>query len=345
MFLAAGDIDLKRKENVMSLLQRTIENRFDKAQGILDIMDWALFSFLIGCGDIYYVDSNNGSDSYDGRSQLRAKATLDAGHNLMSANDVLLVMPGHAETLTGAADITFDTAGVRILCLGDGDKRATFTVATDNNEAAPILISADDVVFKGSRIKGGKTGGSKTAISISGSYVSLEDMEFVETANTLELGVADGFGIITIDDSAAAVTNITLKNIKTSLASGGNDESFLALNDGSNGLSHLRIENCDIFGTFADGVLQLDAGTNPLTFPLIKGSVLLNDLATGGAGACVQVDAGDALIMIDSHALSADGDAEPISNDAASYLSNTFTCEAGAYGLTSVNGSATDWSS
>ena len=299
-----------------------------------------------GTGNVYYVDSNVTVEG-DGSNWGNAKDTLDEAFALCTANngDVILVAQGHAESLAGAADVTADLIGVTVIGLGNGDNVPTFTVATDSNEAAPVKITANNVTLCNLRFVGGKTGGSQDAIEIAANYATIDRCEFVETVNTKELAVANNYGIITILDTAAAITNVTISNCQFHLASGGNNESAIALTDASNGVTHVKVLNCFINGTFADGAIQWDQGTNPLTDAVVANSTIINDLATGGVGACISIDSGDAVIIVNCTIGSADGDKEPISDDAASYLINTWTCEAGAYGLTSVNGSATNWGS
>lgn len=91
-------------------------------------------------GQYFYVDSNNGSDGNDG-SRDAPLATVDAAVNKCtdSKGDVIVVEPGHAETISAASGIDLDVIGVRVACLGEGAERPTFTFsATD----ATITIAA-----------------------------------------------------------------------------------------------------------------------------------------------------------------------------------------------------------
>lgn len=96
-------------------------------------------------GNCYYVDSVNGDDGNDGTSWDESVATLDYAIGLCTANngDRIYLAPGHAETLTGASDITIDIAGLEIVGVGVGNDRAKFTFGTD--VGASIVISAASV--------------------------------------------------------------------------------------------------------------------------------------------------------------------------------------------------------
>lgn len=91
-------------------------------------------------GSTFYVDSVTGSDNDSGKTPAQAKATIDAAIGLCTANkgDVIYILPGHAETVT-ATSIAYDVAGVRIIGLGQGLSRPTFTFGA---AAATITVSA-----------------------------------------------------------------------------------------------------------------------------------------------------------------------------------------------------------
>lgn len=82
-------------------------------------------------GNIIFVDSNAASGG-NGLSPEAAVLTIDAAIGLCTANngDVIVVMEGHAETLTAAAGIDADVAGISIIGLGNGSDRPQITLGT-----------------------------------------------------------------------------------------------------------------------------------------------------------------------------------------------------------------------
>lgn len=95
---------------------------------------------ILSFGDIYYVDSVNGSDTANsGTEPDDALATIDAGVNKCTADngDVIFVLPGHSEAST--ASIAMDVAGVSVIGLGVGSKRP---VVTSGNATAAVIMSA-----------------------------------------------------------------------------------------------------------------------------------------------------------------------------------------------------------
>lgn len=102
---------------------------------------------ISGRGNYYYVDSAVAGS--DGRSPQTALGTLDAAFALCTANqgDVIVVMPNHAETITGAGGISHDVAGVSVIGLGVGQQRPRFLM--DGATTVTYLISAADAFVSG----------------------------------------------------------------------------------------------------------------------------------------------------------------------------------------------------
>lgn len=95
---------------------------------------FSILSLLETPGSTFYVSSATGTDAAGyGTTPNSPTATLDYAIGLCTANkgDVIVLLPGHAETTTA---IALDVAGVRIVGLGFGASRPTLTstaAATD----------------------------------------------------------------------------------------------------------------------------------------------------------------------------------------------------------------------
>ena len=95
-------------------------------------------------GKDIYVDSVTGNDTSDGLTPDRPLATLDAAFAQCDADKgyQIFVLPLHAETVTGAAGIAHDVAGVSVYGLGRGGQRPTFLM--DGSTAVTYKITAND---------------------------------------------------------------------------------------------------------------------------------------------------------------------------------------------------------
>lgn len=98
-------------------------------------------------GNTYYVNSGhaNASNNNDGLSTARPLATLDGAIGKCTANhgDRIIVMPNHAETITGAGGITADVAGISIIGLGVYNQRPRFLM--DAGTTVTFVVNTADV--------------------------------------------------------------------------------------------------------------------------------------------------------------------------------------------------------
>lgn len=97
-------------------------------------------------GNHWFLHSGTGTDGggKSGKTKDEPLATLDNALGKMKANndDVLHIMPGHSETITGAGGITLDMAGSTIIGHGRYDRRPTFLI---DGAAASMLVTAANV--------------------------------------------------------------------------------------------------------------------------------------------------------------------------------------------------------
>lgn len=104
-------------------------------------------------GNVFYVDSATGTSTGPGWTPHNAYSTIDAAVGACTANngDVILVMPGHVETISAAGGLAIDVAGVTIIGLGRGQKQAKldFTTAA----TATCTMSANDCVLDNFQIE------------------------------------------------------------------------------------------------------------------------------------------------------------------------------------------------
>ncbi len=109
-------------------------------------------------GAVYYVDSANGSNAYDGTFNWpKASVGYLFINDIVRAGDIVICKPGHVETLAAASAL--DIAGVCIIFDGEGTSKAyidlTATGAYLNITGAgtslinPKFVTAIDAVAKG----------------------------------------------------------------------------------------------------------------------------------------------------------------------------------------------------
>lgn len=99
-------------------------------------------AFWVGNGATILPGNVGGSDGNTGTYQ-RPFATLEYAFSKCAANvgDVIFIKPGHAESITSATALNFDTAGVAVIGLGQGSNRPTFTFTTANTATIPVTAN------------------------------------------------------------------------------------------------------------------------------------------------------------------------------------------------------------
>lgn len=148
---------------------------------------------LLTFGNIWYVSSVNGSDSNVGNSPATAFATLNQARSQATANngDVIFLLPGHTETIVGAAGVLISKAGLTIIGIGNGTLRPTFSFTTA--AAASFDITAANTTIQNCIFSCAIN--AQTAMSnVSASDVSFFDCDFVLATAT---GVSTILGILT----------------------------------------------------------------------------------------------------------------------------------------------------
>jgi len=220
-------------------------------------------------GSYFFVDSNTGSAANDGLGPSSALNTVDNAINKCTANksDVIVVMPGHAETVT-ATSIALDIAGVQVVGLGTGLKRPVFTYGA---AAATITVSAANCAWRNCH------------------FIA----NFADVASAFTLGAAKDFTL----DSCTFVDNASNLNFKSIVVTGTTDNATDGLNVLSNywwGLATSPDAFISILGDtdrakIADNVVNMAATNNvghflTITADTLRGAqILRNFLQVVGA--------------------------------------------------------------
>lgn len=191
-------------------------------------------------------------------------ATIDyaIGQCTADRGDIIFVKAGHSETITAAAGIDADVAGIAIIGLGSGRNRPTinFTTAT----AADIDIDAANITIKNFFIDVTGIDAVIGALDVNAADFTLEGCEVL---------MADSGGQATefIVTATAADRMAVLDNVIRSPNAGANNAiSIEGTPDG------IVIAGNRIYGDFADACIHNPAG-NVATNLVIAGNYLQND--------------------------------------------------------------------
>jgi len=245
-------------ESLVKLLRDKIEsinNEFDKVGGAGNI----------GTGNIYYVDSAVGSDSYDGLLPEHAFATIDAAIDACTTDngDIIYVMQGHSETksATGAL-LTADIAGVTIRGLGIGDNRPKLTLS---HTGAKIDITADNVRFSNFYIDATGVDSVNTPLNVSGVGCIIDNI-FGYMAD--DDGQADIFITVGIADGDANDLIISDCRFVSPIAGAASAITF------AKDMKNVVLNNLNIYGDFSTSAIEIPAGGNACKNVVIANSFI-----------------------------------------------------------------------
>lgn len=201
----------------------------------------------------YWVDGNatDAADDADhGTRPEQPFATLDYAVGQCNANngDVILVAPGHTETIGSAGALALDVAGITIIGLGNGSDAPTFTFNTV--AGADVDVDAANITIYNLRFIN-TVDGCTGPFDVNAAYFSVLECEFEDDGadNTIDWFVLD-----------ANAHDFLCKNcIHKGTDTAGND-SFISV---TGACANLRVINLTSNGDFAAGNIEfLDAATD-----------------------------------------------------------------------------------
>lgn len=147
--------------------------------GLPAIVDKSIFS-----GNIFFVDdgtAQGGTTSGFGQHPDQAITDIDAAYDLCTASqgDTLIVLTGHAETITNSDRITMDVAGIDVRGLGRALAKPTITFGTDTT--ADIVMSAASNYLGNLRLVS-DVNSLVNFLDIGVSDLEFEDLDFVTSS-------------------------------------------------------------------------------------------------------------------------------------------------------------------
>lgn len=220
-----------------------------------------------GMPNIFFVDSGTGSASNDGRRTDRAFTTLEAGVGACTANngDMVILMPGHSETLT--ASLSLAKAGVKVIGMGHGAARPTFVVGDAVGEAITLDAASlwlENLIF----ICG--TDAQTNMVRILAADCTVKDCDFREVVTTKQpLTMLDITGASANDCDRSRVIGCGFYG-----PTAGDGDRAIELGEVAD---RIEIRNCVAIGNWDDACIHNPTG-KVLTNLTIRDCELTNNL-------------------------------------------------------------------
>jgi len=199
-------------------------------------------------GKVFWVNGSSviaeggigGSNGNPGTYQ-KPFASIDyaVGKCTASRGDIIMVMPGHVETVSAAAGLALDVAGVAVIGLGQGALRAKVNLTAT---ASTVAISAASVSLYNILFTGG-IDAVVSAVVVSAADVSLINCELRDVTGQM------GLGILT----TAAADRLLVEGLVYNGAAAAGGVSAIALVGGDT----IVIRNFRIVGNFSNAAIDV----------------------------------------------------------------------------------------
>lgn len=179
------------------------KTRFTNDRSVLN----TFYQYPNPAGNTYYVNSTHSSASATGpgTSPECPFSTIDAAVGSCTANnnDIIVVLPGHAEVVSAAAGLDLDVAGITIIGIGNGSLQPTITL--DTADTADIDIDAANITIENIHFRA-NFADIAAAIDVNADDFTLRKCRFSEVATNMNAKIwvqdaaAAGSDRITIED-------------------------------------------------------------------------------------------------------------------------------------------------
>lgn len=216
-------------------------------------------------GNVFFVDSGNAlaSDDTSSGSRTNPFSTIDYAIGRCTANngDVILVMPGHTETVAAAAGIDCDVAGISIVGIGNGADRPTITHSATGStlEVAAASVTLENLLFTPSAA-------STIIVDVNATDCTIRNCEF-------RMGTA----VTAVDINGGAANACDRARVLGCVFDGSTDGPDTAI-----GLDEVAdsvvIDGCYAYGLFDDACIHNPTG-KVLTWLRITNNFLVNTTA------------------------------------------------------------------
>lgn len=191
--------------------------------------------------NVFFVDSGSGNTTNSGRRPDKALSTIDAaiGKCTASRGDVIVVAPGHVETVTAAGGLALDVAGVSIIGIGSGSLRpqVNFTTAV----GASMLVTAANCTVMNFLFTGGVDALTNPI------HLQAADFKLYGCETRDVTGQATDFIVTT--DAADRLHICDWKHLGAAAAGADTALSIVGCDD-------VVVENFDIYGNFAVAAIE-----------------------------------------------------------------------------------------
>jgi hypothetical protein len=211
---------------------------------------WLGNATTLQTGDRGASDGNSGTAGSPYSTLAGAFSKCTAGRG-----DIIIVKPGHSETITSATALALATAGVAVIGLGWGSARPKFTISTANT--ATIAVSADNISFTNCQFFANFLSIAACFTLSTAKNFTLQNCSFTDTSSVLNF-----LNIVKSTGAANTVDGLTILDCSwNGLGTTSVNSFILSANDidgavwQRNNVKLARTATAAVFATITAGVL------------------------------------------------------------------------------------------
>lgn len=232
-------------------------------------------------GNVYFVHSGTGSASYLGTDLAHPLATINAAVDKCTADhgDVIIVLPGHAETIASATSLVVDVDGIAIVGMGRGRGRPVLTFSAT---ASRIPVSGTDVLIE-NLVFYSNIADVVSGVTVSGDDVTIRNCEWAVAAANKEF-----LQMLDIDDAE----RVTIEGcvLRAHTTAGTNTGIRFDVAHG------LVIRGCELRGDYTTAAISGTAGSAAASTDILLADNLIENVDTT-AGLLIDVhDTGTGIL-------------------------------------------------
>jgi len=246
------------------------------------------------------------------------KATIAGALLQCVANrgDVIYVKPGHTETVSGAAGLALNVAGVSIIGLGQGNSRPTITFNTATT--AQMTVTAAQMAMVNFVLDGTGFDAIVSPISVTAADFQLLNCDCITASATNQVGVF-------LTTSAAADRLVVAGNQFRGTTDAGTTNVLQII-----GGDCIQILNNKFIGAYTTSLGAINNITTAMTGALISGNTIVNQ--TASSTKALVLLSGSTGVISDNRVGILSGTA-PFTAAGAYWLANYYAATAGSIGL------------
>jgi len=199
-----------------------------------------------------------------------------------SRGDIIMVMPGHAETISSSTALTLNKAGVAIVGLGKGTLRPTFTL--DTATSATINVSADNMSIVNCVFKANFAAIVSAFTLTTAKYLLLQDCIFQDNSSILNFKF-----IVSLSSTSNAADGLRIEDCKRRGA-GATSGSALVNMAGTNDNVVLKNNYVAHNATSDAGLMPIAAGKIVTNLEVLGNNINLVGASTTTTGIIITTD-------------------------------------------------------